>query len=246
MKFKNSLRIYPVVLSLTLGFAGCVSVYNPNPLNVPLLKEKGDMKVTASLSYGFQGQLAAAVTNGIGIIASAGSDSGSKTEIESSHERTTSHYNVEAGIGYFTKLSETWIFEVYGGGGFGGFKDNKNYSNIFDASSNSEIKGTIYKGFIQPAIGYNSNTFSISLALRNVYISLKDISGGQSNLHIGKGSWFIEPALTMKLGGKALKFLMQFGTSRPSSFANTYNWEPDFVFGGLGIELNIVEIFKSK
>lgn len=245
MKLLNKSGILSLIL-IIITFTGCVSVYNPNPLNVPMLKEKGDVKLTVEAGNGFHGQFAAAIADEVGVIASAGFDSGSDTRFGSKGERKTSHYNVEAGLGYFTKLSESWIFEIYGGGGFGDFKDNKNYSSIFDASSNSEVTGKITKGFIQPAIGYNRDNFSISLAIRNVYLSLSDLSGGQENLHIGKGGWFIEPAVTMKLGAKPLKFVLQLGTSTPVNHSDTFNWEPKFIFGGIGVEFNLGEIFKSK
>lgn len=241
--YKNISGIILLFILTSMAFSGCVSVYNPNPLNVPMLKEKGDCKVTAAIGLGAHGQFAAAVTDEVGVIASAGFDNGSDSNFGNKGDRKTSHYNVEAGAGYFTKLSESWVFEVYGGGGFGGFKDDKNYSDFFDASSNSKLTGKIYKGFIQPAIGYSADHFSISLAFRGVYVGLTDLSGAKSNLHIGKGSWFIEPAITMKIGGKPLKFLMQLGTSAPASTGDTYNWEPKLFLGGIGIEFNMSEIF---
>jgi len=97
------------------GLTGCVSLYFPPPPQVPLLTQQGEFSggIHTNFSGNTSVQGAYAVTNGLGVIGSASflhSDKVKKAE---------SFDFVEAGAGYFTRLRDQRVLEIYGGYGLG-------------------------------------------------------------------------------------------------------------------------------
>jgi hypothetical protein len=215
----------------------------PNPVNTPMLTEKGETKLTIGYTNGLQGQFASAITDEIGVMANGGfgSDEKSNSGLSKSNRKITSNF-FEGGIGYFSRLSGSLIFEFYGGAGYGHFNDEE--KNNSSSSSFGSVKGNIARFFIQPSFGLALNGLSLSLALRNSYVNLLNYTAVKDNVTLGKGGIFFEPALTMKIGGKKFKFIMQLALSLPFDGAEVNGWDVQFATGIIGLEFNLGEIFK--
>ena len=222
MKLSN--KIFAIaLLSILLG--SCSTYYIPNTLNTPLFKEKGDMKASLNVGLsGFNPQIAYAVDENIGIMLN-----GSFTEENNSNSYSNNF--LEAGVGYFDTIPETshGRFEIYGGAGYGNITIEN--SRIITQKVNTT------RIFIQPAVGISSDIFDGSFATRLVMVNHKQDSISLTN-------YLFEPAISLGLGYKYLKFTTQFGLSLPmTSIADTEIDYIPFIFS-FGINIDIGKMLK--
>lgn len=98
-----------------LFLTGCASLYFPPPPQVPLLTQQGEF--SGGLHSNFSGntsvQGAYAVTDGLGVIGSASFLHRSKPKVAENFDF------VELGAGYFTRLNDQRVLEIYAGYGLG-------------------------------------------------------------------------------------------------------------------------------
>lgn len=104
-----------LVLLCLLGLSGCASLYFPPPPQVPLLTQQGEF--SGGLHTSFSGntslQGAYAVTDGLGVM-------GSASFLHSNKPKKAENFDFfEAGAGYFTRLADHRVLEIYGGYGLG-------------------------------------------------------------------------------------------------------------------------------
>ncbi len=105
-------------LAYVLVFAGlssCASLYFPPPPHAPLLTHKGEAygSVSTNLQNNFALQGAYAVTNHLGV-------AGTFSSLHRSKSRKTENLDFgELSVGYFTRLSDKRVLEVYVGAGGG-------------------------------------------------------------------------------------------------------------------------------
>src|SRR5882724_11141353 len=165
---------YPLI-GIVIIFSSCAHYYYvPNTVNVPLLKEKNDMRISAGYSGGesFQGadiQFAYAVSPSVGIMANG--LFGGKTEEDVYGEQQSGKGSFgELGVGYYKPFSpkKLFVFEVYGGAGIGA-------ANHEYGISNGSAKVGATKFFVQPSIGYTSKKgrFEFAMASRFSGVTLK-------------------------------------------------------------------------
>lgn len=233
--------ISAVIFSLLI--TSCVSVYRPNPVNTPLLEKKGDVKAALVIQDGLHFQSAAAIANNTAIIFNAGYDITSfKKANEDDDEKE--HFICEGGIGFFDKFSDNWLWEIYTGYGIGSFKVNKDDYDFFEHDP-MDAEGNIGRFFIQPAVGYSSENFAVSFALRTCYVTILNYHSN-NDVRLSKYGYFYEPALTMKFGGEKFKVVTQMGFSKPRRSSILTGWEPEPFFGGIGFEVNLGNLFKEN
>ena len=241
----KSLRKVPLILLpvfISLFTTACVSVYQPNPVNTPLLEKEGDIKVAMMIQDGLHLQSAAAVNKNIGVMLNAGYDISSfKKSSLSKNEKE--HFLCEGGIGFFDKISENWLWEVYTGYGFGSFNVRRDDHHFWDPSP-TNADGNIGRFFIQPAIAYSTEHFVLSFALRSSYVTIFDYEA-DNDFKLAKYGYFYEPALTMKVGGDKFKFVTQMGLSMARTNSVLTGWEHEPFFGGIGFEVNIGQLIKK-
>ncbi|UOR04091.1 hypothetical protein MUN82_14195 [Hymenobacter aerilatus] len=109
------LSIRFLVLVLLLGLSGCTSLYFPPPPQVPLLTQQGEFSGGVHTNFGGNTSLqgAYAVTNGLGVM-------GSASFLHSNKPKKAVNFDFfEAGAGYFTRLPDNRVLEIYGGVGLG-------------------------------------------------------------------------------------------------------------------------------
>ena len=201
-----------LLIALIISLTSCVHYYYaPNAHNVPLFKEKGETNIIAAISGGeeFSGievQFASAVTENIGVMANFITASGGDDEYGSGKG-----FLFELGAGYYKPLGQKFVFETYGGAGFGSVKNE--YS-----SGDSKAKFT--RLFIQPNIGFKTRGFEVAFSTRfaglnyhSVNYSRLEESYDLDDLEFiknNKFSFLFEPSLTIRGGWEGFKVQLQY------------------------------------
>ena len=238
MKTPISVAITIIILMLSQS---CRPLYVPNAQNVPILKEKNDI----SVNIGFNDlQGAVAVSNNIGIMLN-GYTNNIDLGFDWDDDEKTNRSFIEAGAGYFTQLSGSSVFEIYGGAGLGSFSLEKSDSGGAYSANNSRF-------FIQPGISFSSNAIDLVISCRFVKYGIndpdlsryntqgffsKDISDAHNNSY-----YFAEPALTLKAGWRQVKAFMQLQVPKQ---LNSPMIDVDGAIS-LGVYLNCGERFKTE
>lgn len=241
-------------ISIIMACSGCTHYYYaPSSANIPLLRNKHDVKVNAGYSKGddaFKGadlQLAYAATPKIGLMLNA--FFAGKTEANGTDDYPYAtgsgkgHY-MEAGTGYYKAFNKqkTWIFEGYGGGGFG--SEQHTYGSI----KSETAKLNFSKFFIQPSIGYRSKgdyleiAFGAKVSTLNLKIKENKVSGDDGEIqqlnYISQHPFSIlwEPSLMFCAGGENVKFCLRMTTSKN---LNNANFPQEHINYNLGVRVTI-------
>lgn len=135
-------------VTITAIIQSCVTAYVPNRVNTPLFTEKGEIKIDAALgTNGADIQAAYSPVKHLGIIASGNFSIQSYDTATSFHK----HSYGEIGMGYYNKLNNNLVMEIYGGYGMG--NSDTEWSSIWLGKVNIiDVKDDFSKFFIQPAI----------------------------------------------------------------------------------------------
>ncbi|NNE55141.1 MAG: outer membrane beta-barrel protein [Flavobacteriales bacterium] len=218
------MRALVLLCFLLLLFSSCATTYVPTTLNVPTFSNKGEFQ--AKLLAGFNGgdvQLGYAATNHLGLMVnfSAADDSEEATQFK----RNT----LELGAGYYTNLNGRLVWEAMGGVGLGKLQ------GVFTSSGGDYFSDdvTYSKVFIQPAIGWTTDILDVSFATRVSIISMDPANAPEPIETIG----FFEPALTLGLGFRWLKFHVQGGLSVPTVDPIPYTNTPFILNVGLAARI---------
>ncbi len=255
MKFYIHLLI-AFVLTLLLA-AGCNVAYVPNKHNVPLMQEKGDFSVNLSTN---NAQGAYAISNSLAVMANAyfRDNDWETIPMDTANAKPVKYQAnrllAEAGLGYYQRLGDNGVFEVYGGAGMGSihFENNNEYFHAGMKKSGALYKARMGKAFIQPQIGYKSDYVDIIFSTRisGLTFSNVDTSGFSfyqlqtHNLYNLERQpfFFIEPAITMQLGYKYVKLYTQ------AVLVRKINPEPisyRTLGVNMGLQLDIRRMFES-
>ena len=227
-----------VLIGFLLLTTGCVTLYKPNTVYSPLLKEKGELNTSASLGISGGGlynlQAAYAITDHIGLIG----DGMYHSRIAKTNNSTDSGYeklNIffgEAGAGYFSKFGgeKNGLIQCYGGSGLGRTSDR-----IFNTSTpNPEVNAKYFNVFIQPGVAYTSKYVELAFDMRANYVQLYKIHSylyskfefWNTDFHYYSDTTLnfvnLEPVITIKVGGDKLKGVVQFGATIPSIHPKSY------------------------
>lgn len=248
--------IYAALLcSAVFAVSSCNKhIYVPNQVNVPLLKEKYEFKGSVTPT---NLQTAFAITDNIAVMANGQylwgfnySDPTNSYEDDGLfHDNNTRGGYVEGAVGFFKPIgpNKKTVFDVYAGYGSGGFKTlSGDYKSDNGSAPLTEyaIKNRFSKVFIQPSFGLAHRVveaaFSSRFSLVNFYDANIGVKAFENNateqakfmrLH-DKSVVFYEPAFTVRVGYKYVKFQAQLQFSTPlnrSSFNdNYYSYDDNF------------------
>jgi hypothetical protein len=199
--------------------------YAPNTQNVPLFKEKNEGIASmgmhiGSYSTGFEMQAAYSCTNHIALM-------GNYFHFGHRYENTDYFFYSddgffrgdygEFGLGYFAAFDGDYVFEVYGGAGWGGIH-NENTTD--QTTLKSDVRYNRF--FVQPAIGWAGKHINLAFSLRYCLLNYTDLDvintqypGDIPDLYAltdlnHNPSFLFEPALTFRAGGENIKFQTQF------------------------------------
>lgn len=217
------------------ALTGCVTLYKPNTVYSPLIKEKGELNASASMGMSGCGlynlQSAYGISDHTGIMIDGMYHQRHSNNIYPSDEKLNILFG-EAGVGYFNTFDEqkNTLFQCYSGAGYGNTSDKIYNTNQI----NPEVNAKYYNIFIQPGIAITNKNFELAFDLRMNYVHLYNIHAylydkfewWNSDFHFYNDTslYFVnlEPTLTLKVGGEKLKGIFQFGATIPTINTNSY------------------------
>jgi hypothetical protein len=222
------------------------TMYVTNTVNVPLLKEKGEVKINIDQT---DAQLAVGVGKHWGVMANA---------FYKKFEKNDNYVNEgtigEVGFGYFKPYRNNLILEAYTGLGIGTVDKKETFSteenNLYWTSFSAQ--GT--KAFIQPSIGYCTKFFDLAFTPRMSFVKYTHFNSyGYSqdqlaqdyleNDRLTNGIYmFGEPAFTIRGGYKFVKIQGQYGL--------TMNFSPNPIrhsnsFASIGLVIDIARWYNT-
>lgn len=211
------------IFALIIIISSCSPIYVPTSINTPLFEEAGEVQFSGYTgTHQLQARIAYTPVNHIGLMFNTAFNN---------HRYLDWFYNdkstfFELGIGYYSKLSENFVFETYGGYG----KGTMQYSDYYDQIEIYDVQ----KIFLAPAVGFVSEYLDIGFSLR--YLNYTSFNESE-NLN----SDFIEPCMTLKAGVDNIKLISDFGVSlNLGNNIKVLNWPIFFNFGAQ------LSLFKNK
>lgn len=251
------IRIPIACLALPVSFllTGCSHYYYCPPMqNVPLFKEKNEVRAAGSLGGGdeistYDFQAAYSCTDKFAVVLNyMGAWGGNRDD-----KNWGRGDYVDAGIGYFKPLNDFCIFETFGGLG-GSYQYHEYSSSSTSFSGNTEYfygqSDLVFSAvYLQPSIGITFNAFDVILAARasNVYFHRvrSEIDEGSAEygninmLSMNRNAVLVEPSLTLRGGWKYVKLQVQVVSS--------YNLaHPDLAFEDGKISLGLSFLFAER
>lgn len=198
----NKISFNIIICTLAFGMAiilsSCATVlYTANQPNVPLFNDNNKQQIKAEASFGTAGiesKLAYSPLNHLGIIFNG--------SFLTNNERK--QYFREIGIGGYGKMNKYFVYEVYGGYGYGTSSDTAGLKGFEEFSRSSY--GAYNRWFLQTNIGYLSEYFEGGFVIRfsNVkFTELRDTYVPNTKSECS----FFEPSLVGKIGGENIKFV---------------------------------------
>lgn len=247
-------------------------IYVPNAVNAPVLQEKNELKANLTFT---NYQLAYAITDHIGIMANGQYvyrlDNSNKPDNDPlfPYDNDVRGGLFEVGAGYFNRFgrsrTKAKVFEVYGGYGRGNFRTvAANYYDTEDPVRSTKrdykITAGFDKFFIQPGFGIAHKVVDFSVASRFSLLHFNKASIGplafqdddyyQQNFLEFRDKWIMnwEPAATIKVGFKYVRFMGQIGFVLPfdrapnvtgSNDAEYDNWEHGEYFQPINFHIGV-------
>lgn len=233
MKF----TVYIWIIAMLLGLTGCVTLYKPNVIHSPMLKEKGELKTDAAIALFGSGlynmDVAYAVSNHMGLTLDGMYHYRKTTYSDGSGKEKFRIPFGQVGAGYFTSFGaeNKGLFQCYGGFGYGGSLDKIYNSNT--SLSNPEVSSKFFNVFIQPGIAYTTKNVEVAFDLRTNYVHVFDVHAylyeefewWNTDSKYYNDTTFnflnIEPTVTLKAGGR-LKSIVQLGLTIPTVNPKSY------------------------
>jgi hypothetical protein len=230
---KTAIQILSFEILLILP--GCVTLYKPNVIHSPLLKEKGELN--ASVSLGLSGcglynlQTAYAISNHTGVMINGMYHNRHSNNADSLIEKLNMIFG-EAGAGYFTTFGskKNGLFQFYGGGGYGYTTDKINNTN----QPYPEVSAKYFNIFIQPGVAMTNKHVEVAFDLRANYVRLFNIHAylydkfefWNTDFKYYSGTTLdflnLEPVVTIRVGGEKLKGILQAGVTIPGINSKSY------------------------
>ncbi len=240
------MKKYLVLTSIILDafFVSCTNpVYIPNSLNIPLLKEEGEINIGYNQSHaGHDIQTSYAVSKNIGLMANV---------TYYSHvfeDRYRKHKFGELGIGYFYHPNEYIVGETYIGAGLGTNSIREEISDLsflffiflpFDSEEESkfiDVSADYARLFLQPTLGIRTKILEGGFSLRMCYINFYNID--RANIDFPKERFLLEPVVFMRIGPPMLKLQTHFGLSS-TPFADSESYYEDLILScGFNVRFN--------
>lgn len=225
--FKTKIFLFSLITS------SCI-VYHPQTVDIPLIKEKGDLRVDAgvslipsahaTVSYGLSDKLA---IQGFG---SVGAD-----------ER----YYFQGATGIYKELKSNVIMETYAGFGYG-------HGNAYSQTNGGSLKGNYQLYFAQINYGKISKLSAynldggISIKMGYLHSNLTDRNfyypdrfSSQYETYIDE-SILLEPAGMIRFGGNNLRLSLKLGGTVIYKFTHSDQYLPNSYLNiGIGINYNL-------
>jgi hypothetical protein len=209
-------KIYFILATaVVVTYSSCTTtMYVPNTVNAPLLKEKGEIKINADQK---NLQVAAAISDHVGIMVN-----GFYTTYRGNNNYEHKGGLAEIGLGYYRPMANHLVTEAFAGVGLG---EVSKFEELSDSTGpyTASFHANATRFFVQPEIGYSNKIFDIVFSPRFSFVKYNSfnysnytpqqlqrdyLDNGQltSNLFV-----FAEPAVTARFGYKWIKLQLQYG-----------------------------------
>jgi hypothetical protein len=203
----KSLKFYIIAIFLLL-LNSCVILTEtqtvprayPQPVDIPLINEKNQMKVNAGVSaaagIGFNGTVSYGLTDKIAV------------QAHGNYEAIMGVYNISGATGLFKPFGKNNVFEWYGGYGYGNETNKLNkYNNLPEKNSY-----TTHLAYTQFNIGQINRIFEYGASVRVGYLHASTKWGHQSfdKVNYSHGGLIVEPSAFFCVGTKNLKFGLHY------------------------------------
>jgi hypothetical protein len=221
--------------------AACKAVYAPNLANVPLLRQRGELRASADVH---DLELAYAITEHVGVQANGyhrQDDNDPKPDEERQHGRGDF---AELGIGWMTRVHHDWLqLEVYAGFGTG-----KVTQDITPAGGTTRhFDARLDRAFVMPTLGVTRTYFDVAVSARVAGVHYRDLEdrgytsreqlAGDGFADLDQRTWlFLEPCVTVRAGYKWIKLQLQAGRSFKLSSADLAH-DPGMLSFGVNVDL---------
>ena len=253
----NSLFIILGLIGLNYLQSSCSRYYyQPNAVNAPMMKEKGDLKI------GISGTTSSGDLNGTNTSSSILNLQTAYSPIQylglmvnysnynySFGEEDPSKGDVDANAGLFEGGVGGYYPIINRESGFGLIADT--YVGYGGGKLSSDVNMNFNRLFIQPGINVTFPYFDIGLATRISGIKYSNFDAhGMSPEYISqqglteitqKRHYFFEPALTLRAGYKFIKAELQVVGSTPM---NELDWESNGTVVTFGIHFSLMDAIK--
>ena len=211
MEIKATCYIVAVLILLN----GCVSFYNPQPVDIPLIKEKGDVRVDVGYfmmpdlnyinnsdsvisSLGVHGTFSAGLTDNVAIQTYLSLDVFSK-------------FHLQTALGLFQGFENKTVVEMYGGFGYG--------NGLW-----GESKNDYFLTFTQFNIGQSDlgrAHIDYGLGLKGGFLFANSSTFSSSTFYQNSG-WIFEPSVVFRVGGRRAKYSVKLNYLRTNTIADEY------------------------
>jgi hypothetical protein len=186
---------------------GCA--YYPHLTGIPLIKEKGDTRIEGGVAFYSPSahiSISQGVTEKIAYQAAVSIGAVSK------------EYYTQGALGYYKNIGARTVFESYGGFGFG-YGDAYKDANPGDLTGNYQIYfaqfniGNVTRKFanIEYGLGLKSGYFHSKMTDQSFFSLPEDYPQNQPYPVYSLNGIIVEPTVFTRLGGKNLKFIVEYG-----------------------------------
>ena len=215
MKTPTTSNVF-ISVAIVVCLSGCQSMYYaPNAQNVPMFKEKNEVRISAA--YSRTGELSDAPIDGFEIQSAyaAGKHfalmmNGSKavsTENTYAYDAGERHQKtnlIEFGAGYFKPFhKDKLVVEAYGG--FGGGKFENHYKDENDPSYNINSIVHFKRLFVQPSIAFSMPYLGVAFSMRAALL----LYDQKPEVSLNTSYFLVEPCFTIRAGWKGFKIQSQ-------------------------------------
>jgi len=208
-------RIVTATLCLSAALCSCSHYYYvSNVQNVPLFKDKNEYRISGSIGEGDESssvevQTAVSVTENVAIMANFMRATGG--DLKSTNYGKGNYF--EGALGYFKPVKKNGVFEIFGG--VGGCEQHHEYAGYGNGQYYDISDISFWKFFVQPSFGFTSNVIDIAFSTRFCglnYYNVSSVSNSHENMNtLSNGShFFLEPAITLRVGWKHIKGQLQY------------------------------------
>ncbi|MFI5172046.1 MAG: hypothetical protein ACHQFW_06620 [Chitinophagales bacterium] len=209
----NSIHFTTILFGII--FCGCTRIYySPTAQNVPFLSEQNEIRIVGSQSsnecIAFDIQASYSPIYHLGIMVNTSWCASTGGDVFRQGNPDTGHL-IEGGAGYYFRLDESSLAECYAGFGSGSLNYQWSSDTVADIKFN--------RIFIQPAFGFKKDVFEIGFSGRLSIVDYTNIDEMQSlnsysnyfgTPQTNQAYIFIEPAITARLGFRAMKLQFQY------------------------------------
>lgn len=234
--------LFIAIAAVAMLMQSCTLMYVPNAQNVPLMKEKNEVRATVGFS---NATFAYAPTENVGLMLNAQYKTSHLAKVAG--ERDSRKLLLEAGGGIFSPYGNDGVMEVYGGLGAGRiyFHDPAD-----DSTGSRSYEVNTARFFLQPGIGVSREHVDFAFSMRMVALQFFNARTNYTDEELeDEGMYgvernfysFIEPCFTLRFGRRSVKMETQFMLSLNRSLT-TINHNP-FHFH-IGAHINIADRYK--